>query len=95
MASDVNFEAIAEKTSGFTGADLQNIVDTAADRAIARSLKQGAEDPISQADLLGALKEVKPTSFEWLTTARNYARYANESGHYDDVLAFIERNSRG
>jgi len=94
MAGDVNLAAVAEKSSTFTGADLQNVVDTAADRAIARSLKEGREDAIRQIDLLEALREVKPTSLEWLTTARNYARYANESGHYDDVLAFLERHGK-
>jgi transitional endoplasmic reticulum ATPase len=50
--------------------------------------------PICQAHLLEALEEVKPTTLEWLTTARNYARYANESGQYDEVLQFLERHGR-
>ena len=31
---------------------------------------------------------------EWLTTARNHARYANESGQYDEVLDFLKRHGK-
>ncbi|MHB8878932.1 MAG: AAA family ATPase [Myxococcaceae bacterium] len=87
--------AAARGTSAFSGADLQNIVETASDLAIERSLDAGTEKPITQADLKAALKQVKPSALEWLTTARNYARYANESGQYDEVLTFLETHGRG
>ena len=64
------------------------------DRAIAESLTKGAEVPISQAHLLDALSEIKPTTSEWLTTARNYARYANEGGQYDEVLEFLAKYTK-
>ena len=83
---------IAAKTSGFTGADLGNLVESAADLAIEKSLESGAEQVIEQRALAEALESVKPTSLEWLTTARNHARYANESGQYDEVLAFLREN---
>jgi transitional endoplasmic reticulum ATPase len=90
-ATDINLDGLASKTSGFSGADLENLVDTAADRAIAASLERNVECPIDQSHLLGALGEIKPTTVEWLTTARNYARYANEGGQYDEVLDFLKR----
>ena len=46
------------------------------------------------AHLLAALRDTRNTTLEWLTTARNYARYANEGGLYDDVLAFLEKHGR-
>jgi len=85
---------IAIKTSGFSGADLRNLVETAADEAIEASLNTGDEVPISMAHLNAALKEVKPTTLEWLTTARNYARYSNEAGHYDEVLQFLKDHGK-
>jgi transitional endoplasmic reticulum ATPase len=94
VADDLPLDAIAQRTSGFSGADLENVVETAADLAIEASLSQEREVPIRPEHLLGALDEVKPTTHEWLTTARNYARYANEGGQYDDVLRFLERNAR-
>jgi len=93
-APDLNAAAVAKATSGFSGADLSHLVETAADLAIGESIAAGREVPIAQAHLRSALGEVKPTTLEWLTTARNYARYSNESGQYDDVLAFLKAHGR-
>lgn len=94
VAADVDAAALAAATSSFSGADLSNLVETASDRAIEETLSAGREVPISGAHLRAALGEVKPTTLEWLTTARNYARYANEGGQYDDVLAFLKAHGK-
>jgi transitional endoplasmic reticulum ATPase len=94
VAPGLDVDAIAQKTSGYSGADLENVVDTAADAAIESSLATQVETPIQQGHLLAALQEVRPTTLEWLTTARNHARYANEGGQYDEVLEFLNRNGR-
>jgi SpoVK/Ycf46/Vps4 family AAA+-type ATPase len=84
---------LAERTSGFSGADLENVIETAADHAIEASMEDETVRPIVLDHVKAALKEVKPTTLEWLTTARNYARYANESGLYDEVLTFLDRHA--
>ncbi|HEY5943950.1 MAG TPA: ATP-binding protein [Kofleriaceae bacterium] len=94
IAADIDHDTLATRTSGFSGADLENLVDTAADRAIEESLGKGGEVPIGQMHLVRALAEIKPTTSEWLTTARNYARYANEGGQYDEVLAFLAKHTK-
>jgi SpoVK/Ycf46/Vps4 family AAA+-type ATPase len=94
VAGDIDPAALAARTSGFSGADLENLVETAADRAIAASLASHAEVPIDHGHLVAALAEIKPTTIEWLTTARNYARYSNEGGQYDDVLEFLRRHGK-
>ncbi len=94
-APDLDLPGLAKRTVGFSGADLEELVETAADLAIEATLSAGREVPIQQAHLLEALGEVKPTTTEWLSTARNYARYANEGGQYDEVLAFLEQHARG
>ena len=38
---------------------------------------------------------MRATTLEWLTTARNYARYSNEGGQYDEVLAFLDKHGKG
>ena len=50
--------------------------------------------PITQQHLRAALKDARPTTLEWLTTARNYARYSNEGGQYDDVLEFLAEHGK-
>lgn len=91
---DVRPAPLAKATSTFSGADLSNLVETASDQAIQESLSAGRDVPIRMAHLQAALREVKPTTIEWLTTARNYARYSNESGQYDDVLSFLKAHGR-
>jgi transitional endoplasmic reticulum ATPase len=93
VATGIDLEFLARNTSGFSGADLRHLVETAVEHAIEASIDQGREIPVTDANLRNALKEVRPTTLEWLTTARNYARYANEAGQYDEVLAFLQKNS--
>lgn len=93
-APDVRPDLLAKGTSTFSGADLSHLVETASDAAIQESIAAGNDVPIRMEHLQRALREVKPTTLEWLTTARNYARYSNESGQYDDVLAFLRAHGR-
>lgn len=94
LAPDLELDVLARKTSGYSGADLEEVVGTAADLAIEACLERGEDVPIRQAMLLEALEDVRPTTTEWLTTARNYARYANEAGQYDEVLDFLKRHGK-
>jgi len=94
VEGDLRPGLLAKGTSTFSGADLSHLVETASDAAIQESIEAGRDVPIRMAHLQGALREVKPTTIEWLTTARNYARYSNESGQYDDVLAFLKAHGR-
>lgn len=94
VADDVRLGPVVKATSTFSGADLANVVETAAGEAIQASLAAGTDVPIRMAHLEAALTEVKATTLEWLTTARNYARYANEGGQYDDVLKFLKQHGR-
>lgn len=86
--------AIAKACRGCSGADLAALVDSAADAAIEASLDRGEEVPIDSGHVRQALADLRPSATEWLTTARNYARYANEGGQYDEVLRFIERHGK-
>ncbi len=90
----LDLDFIVQRTQGFSGADLSHVVETASDLAIERSLDAGTESPLRDEDLKAALREVKPSVLEWLTTARNYARYANEGGQYDEVLEFLQANGK-
>ena len=91
-AGDLPCREIAELTPGFSGADLRDLVESAVDEAIEASISGGREVPVTMEHLRQALKTAKSTTAEWLTTARNYARYANEGGQYDDVLAFLDKH---
>jgi transitional endoplasmic reticulum ATPase len=90
----LNLEALAHATSGFSGADLVGIVESACDLAIEESLETESIVPVRQKHVTEAAKGMKPTTIEWLSQARNYAKYANEGGLYDDVIAFLDKHAK-
>jgi SpoVK/Ycf46/Vps4 family AAA+-type ATPase len=87
---DVDFEALARKTDGFSGADLKAVIDVAVEARLRDAMKAGLLQPVSGRDLLDAIKQHKPTVRDWFQTARNHALYANQSGLYDDILAYMK-----
>ncbi|ATC66037.1 cell division protein [Nibricoccus aquaticus] len=89
-ADAVDFDAVAKKTDGFSGADLKAVVDLAVEAKLTEAMKTGKIAPIMSKDLLEAAKRHKPTVRDWFDTARNYALYANQSGLYDDILAHLK-----
>lgn len=91
VAGDIDLDEIVRRTSGHSGADLRNLVDTAADEAIEASIASGRETEIAMRHVRDALAQIRPTTLEWLTSARNHARYANQGGQYDEVLKFLEK----
>ena len=42
---------------------------------------------------MAAIKATRPTALEWLEQATNYASYANASGLYDDLAAYLKDHS--
>jgi AAA+ superfamily predicted ATPase len=93
-ATDIDLVTIAGSTDGFSGADITHLCETAAQAALAASLKSGSVRPIGNHDLKAALKSVKPSIGPWFDTAENYANFANSSGEYDDLLAYIRQRGR-
>lgn len=89
----LDLDAAAKRTGGFSGADLASLVEEACDLAIEESLK-GEIRPIAPEHINEALKSVKATTLEWLTSARNYAKYANQGGLFDDVVAFLDKHAK-
>lgn len=87
-----DYDQIARRTAGLSGADLKAVVDRAIEDKLRDALKQGVPTPLTTADLLRAAKGVKPSTKDWFATARNYAVYSNESGIYDDVLTYLKDN---
>ncbi len=88
-AGDVDVAAGAKKTKDFSGADLAALIESAVDDKLRVALKTGKPEPLTTKDFLKAAGRVKPSTKEWFTVARNHALYANEGGHYDDILAHL------
>ncbi len=87
---DIDYASLAKATQEFSGADLHAMVDTAIESKLRESFKDGIPQPLNTKDLMNAARELKPSTKEWFNAARNYALYANESGLYDDILAYLK-----
>lgn len=88
-AQGLDFNAVARKTDGFSGADLKAVVDLAIERKLGEAIRTGRPVPVTTDDLLKSAREVRPSTREWFATARNYVMYANEGGLYDDVKPWL------
>lgn len=86
----LDFDLLARKTDGFSGADLVHLADTAIETALEEALAGGVLRPVRMADFSRALREVKASIGPWVEVARNYALYANEGGAYDDLAAWLK-----
>jgi transitional endoplasmic reticulum ATPase len=80
---------LAKATPLWSGADLTALVDRAVDRVIDEALDSGTDRALVTDDLVAALGGMRPSTHEWLASARNYVDFANEGGRYDDIAAFL------
>jgi AAA+ superfamily predicted ATPase len=93
-AEGLNLAPIVNASSGFSSADLAQVVDMACDEAIEQSLDENHVVELTDAHLAKAVRTARATTLEWLTEARNFAKFANEGGLYDDVVAFLDKHKR-
>jgi len=87
---DPDYEAVAKRAEGFSGADLKALVDVAVEKKLRDAMKSGKPAPLTTKDLTAAAGALKPTTKEWFATARNYALYSNQGGVYDDILQYLK-----
>jgi SpoVK/Ycf46/Vps4 family AAA+-type ATPase len=87
----VDLARIAKTTEGCSGADLAMLCEQATESALSDSIRTGAVRNITQQDLERAAAAIRPSIGGWLETAKNYATYADESGDYDELLAYLRR----
>lgn len=89
--TDIDYAKMARDMDRYSGADIKAVCDYAADEAIKEAMKVGQPKPIHMGNLTTALKKVKPSTLEWLATAKNYANYSNQSGTYDEILEYFKK----
>ena len=88
-AEGVDVKQLARGTALFSGADLWALVEAAIDEVIDEALDSGSEPPLTMGHLESALTRARPTTLDWLASARNYVEFANQAGRYDEVASFL------
>ncbi|MBN2389143.1 MAG: ATP-binding protein [Anaerolineae bacterium] len=86
----IDYGRLSRQTEDFSGADLRGAIDVAVENKLREAMRTGAVAPVRTNDLLDVVKTIHPTTKEWFATARNYAIYSNQSGLYDDILAYLK-----
>jgi SpoVK/Ycf46/Vps4 family AAA+-type ATPase len=89
--ANVDLPRLARLTDGYSGADIAFICESAAGIALLDSARTNTVRMIGMADLEHAVRDVRPSVGPWLDTARNVAQFANDSGTYDDLLAYLRK----
>jgi SpoVK/Ycf46/Vps4 family AAA+-type ATPase len=92
--AEVNLDRIVKLTEHFSGADLAHVCTTAAERALALSMRDGRLHALTTKDLEAAVREVRPSTGPWFATARNVVAFANTEGEYDDLSDYLRRNKK-
>lgn len=89
-AENIDFQQLAKKTEHYSGADIEAVIDLAVEEKLTDAFQTGQIQALRTKDLLAAITKHKPSTSEWLATAKNYALFANNSGLYDDVLSYLK-----
>lgn len=91
---NINTELLASRTEFFSGADIEHLCESAAERVLGEILESGKERPIRMSDFEALLQTVRPSTLEWLRKAKNYVKYANQTGIYNDVEDYLRTYGR-
>jgi transitional endoplasmic reticulum ATPase len=87
---DLKLDSIAARAEHYSGADIDGLIDLAKESALADSLS-GTERGLSAADFDDALRQMQPSTLDWLRTVRNVVKYAGDDGSYKDVEQYLKR----
>jgi len=85
----LSLSRIAQRTEGYSGADLMLIARAAVEEAMTEAARRGAPIPIGDAHLRAGLKSVRRSTDEWFDSARNFVEFANTNGQYDDLADYL------
>ncbi|MDO5745958.1 MAG: ATP-binding protein, partial [Micrococcaceae bacterium] len=85
----IDLGSLAGRTEGLSGADLEHLCTTAAEKAMMESIAANEIIPLNMKHMEMALAEVKASTLPWLESARNVVRFSNEHGRYDELASYL------
>lgn len=91
LDANMQWKQVADKAELFSGADLASLVDRACESALSDALRSGNMRDVNQKDFQHALRDMRPSTMEWLRRAKNYVTYANQDGFYSDLADYLAK----
>jgi SpoVK/Ycf46/Vps4 family AAA+-type ATPase len=90
----IDYDDLAKRTDGYTGADIAHTCSTAAENALMDSVKSGNVRRMGQADLVAALGEVRSSATGWFDSVRNLVLFGDDDGTFEELKAYLKKNKR-
>ncbi|UDY35013.1 ATP-binding protein [Dermatobacter hominis] len=94
LAPTLEVSTVADRTDLYSGADLAHLTTTALRGALAASRRAGRVVPVDQEHVDAALAEVRPSTIDWLGTARSAARYTSDPAMFEPLVAYLRARGR-
>jgi SpoVK/Ycf46/Vps4 family AAA+-type ATPase len=89
----IDLRALAEKSPFFSGADIEHAVELAAEHVLEEILRTGDQNLlITQHILVEILSNEKPSTLGWMKTVKDFVKYANQTGFYNEVENYLKTN---
>lgn len=85
----VNLRTIAERTDGYSGADLAGLCRRAVEFALHDSVRQGSTQPVHQGHLEAALRDTQPSTGAWFSVAQNYVAFADNRDEFAELEHYL------
>lgn len=89
-AETLDEKRLSKATALFSGADLEALVEQGVEYVIDEAILSGDEPPLSMKHLQDALRDLNPSTLEWLRRAKNYVEFANQDQKYNDVASYLK-----
>lgn len=90
----LNLAAVAERTDGYSGADLAGLCRGAVEFALHDSVRRGSTQPVTQRHLEQALKDTQASTASWFSLAQNYVAFAENREEYAELERYLVRRKK-
>jgi len=91
IAEDIDYNILAAKSEFFSGADIENVVELAAEKVLEEVIRTGNQNlRITMTILIEMVSNAKPSTLGWLKTIATYVKYANQTGYFNDVEDYLQ-----
>ncbi len=90
----LNLAAVADRTEGYSGADLAGLCRHAVEFALHDSVRRGSTQPVNQRHLDTALKDSQASTASWFSLAQNYVAFAENRDEYAELERYLARRKK-
>jgi SpoVK/Ycf46/Vps4 family AAA+-type ATPase len=88
---DISFSQVVKRLPRYSGADIDGIIEMAKDSVLTDIFDSGLERNLNKMDIVEAINRFRPSTMDWLHTAKNIVKYAGGDNSYRDVEIYLKK----